>query len=47
MGRVASLNEAINAAINAAKGAPEEGGLRDLGRKLGMARKELMAPGRS
>jgi hypothetical protein len=42
MGRIASLNEAVNLA----KAAPEEGQLRDLGRKLGMAKKELMVLGR-
>ncbi len=41
IGRVASLNKAINTAM----GAPEEEGLRNLGRKLGMAKKELMALG--
>jgi hypothetical protein len=42
MGRIASLNEAVNLA----KAAPEEGRLRDLGRELGVAKKELMALGR-
>jgi hypothetical protein len=42
MGRVAGLNEAINMA----KAAPEKGGLWDLGRKLELAKKELMALGR-
>jgi hypothetical protein len=43
MGKVASLNEAINKAQDV----PEEGGQRDLGRKLGMAKKELMSLGRN
>jgi hypothetical protein len=38
MGRIASLNEAVVLA----KAAPEEGRLRDLGRKLGVAKKELV-----
>jgi hypothetical protein len=42
MGRVANLIEAVNLA----KDSPEEGRLRDLGRKLGVAKKELMALGR-
>jgi hypothetical protein len=42
MGRIAGLNEAVNLA----KAAPEEGQLRDLGRKLGVSKKELMALGR-
>jgi hypothetical protein len=42
MGRIASLSEAVNVA----KAAPEEGELRDLGRKLGLAKRELMALGR-
>ncbi len=42
MGGVANLIEAVNLA----KDSPEEGGLRDLGRKLGVAKKELMALGR-
>jgi hypothetical protein len=42
MGRIASLNEAVNVA----KAAPEEGELRDLGWKLGLAKRELMALGR-
>jgi hypothetical protein len=41
MGKVASLNKAIKWA----KGTTEEGELRDLGRKLGVARKELMSLG--
>jgi hypothetical protein len=42
MGRIAGLSEAINQP----KAAPEEGMLMDLGRKLGVAKKELMALGR-
>ncbi len=42
MGKVTSLKEAINGA----KGVPEEGGLRDLGQKLGKAKRELMSLGR-
>jgi hypothetical protein len=41
MGKVASLNEAVSRA----KDTPEEG-LRDLGHKLGAARKELLSLGR-
>jgi hypothetical protein len=41
MGKVASLKEAVNEA----KGTPEEEGLRDLGQKLGMAKRELMSLG--
>jgi hypothetical protein len=41
-GRIAGLNEAVNLA----KITPEEGRLRDLSRKLGVAKKELMALGR-
>jgi molybdenum-dependent DNA-binding transcriptional regulator ModE len=39
LGRIASLNEAVTQAVVT----PEEGRLRDLGRKLGVAKKELMA----
>jgi hypothetical protein len=39
MGKVAGLNKAVSKA----KGAPKEEGLRDLGRKLGAARKELIS----
>jgi hypothetical protein len=41
MGRVAGLNKAINRA----KSAPEKAGLCYLGRKLGMAKRELMVLG--
>jgi hypothetical protein len=39
MGRIATLSEAITKAVPQL----EEGRLRDLGRKLGVAKKELMA----
>jgi hypothetical protein len=42
-GRIASLDEAVTLA----KVTPEEGRLRDLGRKLGVAKKELIALGRA
>ncbi len=41
MGKVASLNEAVAQAKNA----PEEESLRDLGRRLGEARRELISLG--
>jgi hypothetical protein len=39
LGRIANLSEAVAQAVPE----PEEGGLRDLGRKLGVAKKELVA----
>jgi hypothetical protein len=39
LGRIASLSEAVAHGMSE----PEEGGLRDLGRKLGIVKKELMA----
>jgi hypothetical protein len=39
LGRIANLSEAVAHVVPE----PEEGGLRDLGRKLGVAKKELMA----